>query len=134
MVRFLKFVIIAPIAILLLIFAFANRHFVTVSFDPFASGDIPAFAIQAPLFVVLIAAIDDRRRRRRRGDMVRAGQASPRGAAKRVEADKWRAEAESGQGAGPRAARLAGAALNGTRPGCAISPPPKSTPRSIFPR
>jgi len=39
-----------------LTFAFANRHFVTVSFDPFAGGDIPAFAIHAPLFAVLILA------------------------------------------------------------------------------
>ena len=56
MVRLLKFIVIAPLAILFLIFAFANRHFVTVSFDPFSSGDVPAFAIPAPLFAVIIAA------------------------------------------------------------------------------
>jgi uncharacterized integral membrane protein len=54
MKRFLKFLVLAPIAILLLIFAFANRHLVTISFDPFEAGDIAAFAITAPLFVVLI--------------------------------------------------------------------------------
>ena len=57
MVRFLKYVIIVPLAILFLIFAFANRHIVTVSFDPFESGDIPAFSIDAPLFVIIIASI-----------------------------------------------------------------------------
>lgn len=57
MVRFLKFIVIAPLAILFLIFAFANRHFVTVSFDPFSSGDIPAFSIPAPLFAVIIGSI-----------------------------------------------------------------------------
>jgi uncharacterized integral membrane protein len=57
MVRFLKIVLIAPFAILFLIFAYANRQFVTVSFDPFVSGDIPAFAIDAPLFLVLILAV-----------------------------------------------------------------------------
>ena len=94
MVRFLKFIIIAPIAILLLIFAFANRHFVTVSFDPFELGDVPAFAIQAPLFVVLIAAIMI--------GVVAGGattwfaQGKHRRAARQnaFEADKWRAEAE----------------------------------------
>ena len=95
MVRFLKLVLIAPIAILLLIFAFANRHFVTVSFDPFESGDIPAFAIQAPLFVALIAAMMI--------GVVAGGvttwfaQGKHRRAARqnRAEADKWRAEAEA---------------------------------------
>ncbi len=57
MLRFLKFLLIAPVAILFLLFAFANRHAVTVSFDPFDSGDIPAYSLQAPLFMVLILAI-----------------------------------------------------------------------------
>ncbi len=57
MLRFLKYLIIAPVAILLLIFAYANRHFVTVKFDPFDAGDIPDFSITAPLFVVIIGSI-----------------------------------------------------------------------------
>jgi uncharacterized integral membrane protein len=57
MKNFLKFIVWAPIAILLLAFAFANRHIVTVYFDPFAEGDIPAFAITAPLFLILVLAI-----------------------------------------------------------------------------
>jgi uncharacterized integral membrane protein len=50
----LKLIVVAPIAVLLLIFAYANRHWVTVSFDPFAAGDIAAFAITAPLFLILL--------------------------------------------------------------------------------
>jgi uncharacterized integral membrane protein len=57
MVRFLKLLIIAPIAILFLIFAFANRQFVTVSFDPFASTDNPAYSLDAPLFILLILSM-----------------------------------------------------------------------------
>jgi uncharacterized integral membrane protein len=57
MLRFLKLLIIAPVAILFLMFAFANRHVVDISFDPFDSGDVPAFSIQAPMFVVLILAV-----------------------------------------------------------------------------
>ena len=55
--RALKYIIIAPFALVFLIFAFANRHFVTVAFDPFDSGDIPAFSISAPLFAVLIGSV-----------------------------------------------------------------------------
>jgi len=95
MVRFLKFVIIAPIAIALLAFAFANRHFVTVSLDPFPSGDVAAFAISAPLFVVLIltAMIGVVAG----GVAVWFAQGRHRRAARRnrVEADRWRAEAEA---------------------------------------
>ena len=37
-----------------MVFAVANRHFVTVSFDPFDSTD-PSMAVSLPLFVVIIA-------------------------------------------------------------------------------
>jgi len=56
MKNFLKFLVLAPVAVLLLIFAFANRQIVTVSFDPFVEGDIAAFAVTAPLFLILILA------------------------------------------------------------------------------
>jgi uncharacterized integral membrane protein len=49
--------IIVPIAIVLLMFAFANHQEVTVSFDPFAGNDIAGPAIRAPLFILLILAI-----------------------------------------------------------------------------
>ena len=57
MVRFLKLLIITPFAILLLVFAFANRHFVAVSLDPFASVDDSAYSLDAPLFILLILAM-----------------------------------------------------------------------------
>ena len=41
------------LALIFVIFAVANRHFVTVSFDPFNSTD-PSVAIRLPLFVVII--------------------------------------------------------------------------------
>ncbi len=98
MIRFLKIVIVAPIAILVLVFAFANRQFVAISFDPFVTGDIPAFAIEAPLFVVLIAAVMIgvvlggaavwlAQAKHRHGERVN-----------RAEAAKWRAEAETARG------------------------------------
>jgi len=97
MVRFLKIVVVVPVAIALLAFAFANRHFVTVSFDPFPSGDVPAFAIDLPLFVALILAamlgvVAG-------GVAVSLAQGRHRRAARRsrAEADRLRAEAEAGR-------------------------------------
>jgi uncharacterized integral membrane protein len=102
MVRFLKLVVIAPFAIILLIFAFANRHFVTVSFDPFTSGGVPAFAIEAPLFVVLILTA--------MLGVIAGGlatwfaQAKHRRAERqaRAEAERWRAEAVRAQSLAPQ--------------------------------
>lgn len=52
--RTLRYIVLVIIAILLLAFSFANRHFVAVSFDPFAPLPESAFAISVPLFVVAI--------------------------------------------------------------------------------
>jgi hypothetical protein len=57
MKNLVKIIIWTPIAVVLLAFAFANRHIVTVYFDPFVEGDIAAFAITAPLFLILILAM-----------------------------------------------------------------------------
>ena len=53
---FLKLIILVPIALVAVAFAFANRTGVTVSFDPFAT-DLPAFALTGPLFVVLLITV-----------------------------------------------------------------------------
>jgi uncharacterized integral membrane protein len=57
MKNFLKIVVWTPVAILALAFAVANHQVVKVSFDPFSEGDIEAFAITAPLFLILFLAV-----------------------------------------------------------------------------
>ena len=52
--KFLTALILIPVAIVFVVFAVANRHVVTVSFDPFNSAD-PSIGLTLPLFVVLIA-------------------------------------------------------------------------------
>src|SRR4030095_1301408 len=52
--KFFSAVVIIPLGIFFIIFAVANRHLVTVSFDPFNSAT-PTVAITLPLFVVIIA-------------------------------------------------------------------------------
>ena len=53
--RILSFLILAPLAVLLVVFCVANREAVPVSFDPI--GTMPQFAFEAPLFVLLLGGI-----------------------------------------------------------------------------
>lgn len=48
--------IVVPLAIVIVAFAVANRHAVTVSFDPFSSAN-PAYAATVPLFVLIFVLV-----------------------------------------------------------------------------
>src|SRR5213080_3826410 len=52
--KFFTALVLIPLGLIFIIFAVANRHLVTVSFDPFNSVD-PTVAVSMPLFVVIIA-------------------------------------------------------------------------------
>jgi uncharacterized integral membrane protein len=52
--KFFTALLVIPLGLIFVVFAVANRHFVTVSFDPFNSAD-PAISVSLPLFVVIIA-------------------------------------------------------------------------------
>jgi uncharacterized integral membrane protein len=56
MIRFLKALILLPVAVLVVLLAVANRAPVTISLDPF-SQDVPEFAASVPLFAVIFAAV-----------------------------------------------------------------------------
>ena len=51
--KFLNAVVLIPLGVIFVVFAVANRHMVTVSFDPFNSND-PALGVSLPLFAVII--------------------------------------------------------------------------------
>jgi uncharacterized integral membrane protein len=51
--KFLTTLIVVPLALIFIVFAVANRHFVTVSFDPFNSTN-PSVSVSLPLFVLII--------------------------------------------------------------------------------
>jgi uncharacterized integral membrane protein len=55
-IRFLKALILLPIAIVVVLLAVANRAPVTLSLDPF-SQEAPEFSMQMPLFAVIFAAV-----------------------------------------------------------------------------
>jgi len=54
--KIVSLIILVPLAILIVLFAVANRAPVLVSLDPFAS-DPPTFSVKAPLFMVVLAAL-----------------------------------------------------------------------------
>ena len=53
--KFFTALVLIPLGLIFIVFAVANRHLVTVSFDPFNSAD-PSVVVRLPLFVVMIAA------------------------------------------------------------------------------
>lgn len=49
-------IIVVPLAIIIIVFAVANRQMVTVSFDPFSSTN-PVYAPSLPLFVLIFIVL-----------------------------------------------------------------------------
>ena len=54
--KFLAFAVLVPLAIVIVMFAVANREIITVSFDPFDSAH-PAFALKLPLFMLIFVLV-----------------------------------------------------------------------------
>lgn len=52
--KFFTALVVISLSVIFIVFAVANRHLVTVSFDPFNSVD-PQVAVSLPLFIVIIA-------------------------------------------------------------------------------
>ena len=52
--KFINAVVVILLGAIFIVFAVANRHLVTVSFDPFNSSD-PSVSVRLPLFIVMIA-------------------------------------------------------------------------------
>ena len=54
--KFIVIAVLVPLAILVVMFAVANREIITVSFDPFDSV-APALAFKMPLFMLIFALV-----------------------------------------------------------------------------
>lgn len=54
--KFVTYAVLVPLAIIILMFAMANREIVTVSFDPFSSTQ-PALSFTMPLFVLIFVLL-----------------------------------------------------------------------------
>jgi uncharacterized integral membrane protein len=55
--KFLTGLVLIPLGLIFIDFAVANRHLVTVSFDPFGSGDNAFDLPPVPLFAIIIVAV-----------------------------------------------------------------------------
>jgi uncharacterized integral membrane protein len=54
--KFVVIAVLAPLAIVIMMFAVANREIVTISFDPFERAQ-PAYALKLPLFVLIFVLV-----------------------------------------------------------------------------
>ena len=55
--KFFTTLVVIALFVVLVVFAVANRHDVTVSFDPFSSGDPMLSSGPIPLFAVIVASV-----------------------------------------------------------------------------
>lgn len=54
--KFVTYLVLVPLAIVILMFAVANREIITVSFDPFSTVQ-PALSFTMPLFVLIFILV-----------------------------------------------------------------------------
>jgi hypothetical protein len=54
--KFLAAIVLIPLALVIVMFAVANREIVTVSFDPFDTAH-PAFSTKTPLFILIFVLV-----------------------------------------------------------------------------
>ncbi len=54
--KFIAVAILVPLAVIIVMFAVANREIITVSFDPFDSAR-PAYALKLPLFMLIFVLV-----------------------------------------------------------------------------
>lgn len=54
--KFISLAILVPLAIVIVMFAVANRDTITVSFDPFDAAH-PAYALKLPLFILIFVLV-----------------------------------------------------------------------------
>jgi len=57
MKRLLEWLILVPLAIVIIAFAVANRQITAVNFDPFASSPAQQIEVKLPLFLVLFVVL-----------------------------------------------------------------------------
>ena len=54
--KFVTLAILVPLAVVIVMFAVANRETITVSFDPFDAAQ-PAYALKLPLFILIFVLV-----------------------------------------------------------------------------
>ena len=93
MKKYLYLIVLVPVAIVLIAFSVANRHFVKLSLDPLNAAD-PAISVQLPLFAIVFAAMAAGLICGGIGTWFTQGKHRKLARKRRQEAAKWRFEAE----------------------------------------
>jgi uncharacterized integral membrane protein len=93
--KFLKWLLITPLALIGLAFAIANRHETTVSFDPFAGNDVSSPQVTVPLFILLFVAVLFGAILGGIATWLAQGKNRKAARLARSEADKWHSEADT---------------------------------------
>jgi uncharacterized integral membrane protein len=113
--KFITFLILVPIAVVLVIFAVANRQLITVALDPFDQAH-PALVVALPLFALLLGVLIV-------GVVIG-------GAAAWIRQSKWRRAARLAQAR----ARELGAELDQLKRDMGMAEPPQRMPGRSAPR
>lgn len=91
--KFLKLLVIVPIAAVIVAFAIANRQSVTISFDPFSDPGASSAIITAPLFILLFLVLVVGTFLGGVAGWLSGGAGRRRARVARDEAERWRDEA-----------------------------------------
>ena len=93
MAKLLKILIALPIAVVLILFAIANRQTVSISFDPFSDPKASSAVIAAPLFLLLFLVLVVGTFLGGVAGWLSGGAGRRRARKARDEAERWREEA-----------------------------------------
>lgn len=91
-IRFLKALILVPLAIVIVMLAVANREYVTLSLDPISPE--PVFSLSVPLYALIFAAVAIGIVVGGIGAWLGQGKIRRRARSDRREADRWAREAD----------------------------------------
>lgn len=89
----IRLLIIGPLAVIIIAFAVANRHWVSISFDPLGGAD-PGLSFSAPLFLLILISVMIGIVLGGAATWVRQGRQRKAARANSREAARWRSEAK----------------------------------------
>ena len=93
MARVLKLLVAVPVAVVIVLFAIANRQSVSVSFDPFSDPSASSAVLTSPLFILLFLVLVVGTFLGGVAGWMSGGAGRRRARLMRDEAERWREEA-----------------------------------------
>ena len=91
--KLVKIVIGLPVAVVIILFAFANRQSISISFDPFSDPSASSALVTAPLYILLFLVLVAGVILGGVSSWLSGGASRRRARSARDEAERWREEA-----------------------------------------